>query len=126
MQRRITSTRAGLAAGAVVLTLVTAACSSSTKTTGGGGSAPPAATGASTVHVKNFAFAPSTITVKSGAKVTWVFDDSAKHNVTASDKKFTSQDLSSGGTFSYTFTTPGTYNYICTIHQYMSAKVIVQ
>ncbi|HEV7192999.1 MAG TPA: cupredoxin family copper-binding protein [Jatrophihabitantaceae bacterium] len=118
--------RVTILAGSAVLCLATAACSSSTKSTGGGGSAPPATTGASTVHVKNFSFNPSTITVKTGAKVTWIFDDTANHNVTAGDKSFKSSDLSSGGTYSFTFNKAGTYSYICSIHQYMTAKVVVQ
>jgi plastocyanin len=31
-----------------------------------------------------------------------------------------------GETFSYTFTIPGTYNYMCTFHQGMNGSVVVQ
>jgi plastocyanin len=120
------SARVTILATSAIICLTTAACSSSSKSTSSGGSTPPAATGASTVHVKNFSFNPGAITVKTGAKVTWIFDDSAKHNVTADDKSFKSADLSSGGSYSFTFNKAGTYSYICSIHQYMTAKVIVQ
>ena len=128
LHARSISVRTAAVAGAVALCLGTAACSSSSKATGGG-STPPAATGANgapTVHVKNFTFDPGTVTIKSGAKVTWVFEDSSKHNVTATDKSFKSADLSSGGTYSTTFNTAGTYSYFCSIHQYMTGKVIVR
>ena len=36
-----------------------------------------------------------------------------------------SDTLNKGGTYSHTFTTPGTYDYYCTIHPYMKASVEV-
>ena len=119
---------ARLLAGVAVLVAVvalSAACSSSTKTSGGGGTS--ASTGGSNaVAVKNFSFEPQKLSVPVGTKVTWTFDDSAKHNVTASDQSFKSTDLSSGATYSFTFNKAGTYNYICTIHQYMTGSVTVK
>ena len=75
------------------------------------------------MDVKNFAFSPKSLSVAVGTKVTWTFDDDVLHNVTASDSSFKSADLSSGKTYSYTFNKAGTYNYICTIHQYMTGTV---
>jgi plastocyanin len=110
--------------GVLALMLFASACGSSKKAVGGG--AATSGTSTTTIHVKNFAFDPKTVTVSVGAKLTWVFDDSAKHNVTASDKSFASGDLSSGKTFTYTFNKAGTYNYLCTIHQYMTATVVAR
>ena len=78
------------------------------------------------VEVKDFKFTPGTITIKKGQKVTWKFDDSAQHNVTADDKKFASKDLANGQTYSETFNTVGSYSYVCTIHQYMRGTVTVK
>ena len=39
---------------------------------------------------------------------------------------FTSGNLANGKTYSFTFTTPGTYAYHCAIHTYMKATIIVQ
>ena len=78
------------------------------------------------MDVKNFAFAPSNLTVAKGATVTWKFDDSAQHNVTSSDGSFKSTDQSSGGTYTHTFNTAGTYNYICSIHQFMKGTITVK
>jgi plastocyanin len=33
--------------------------------------------------------------------------------------------LAPGATFSFTFTNPGTYNYLCTIHTFMTGTVTV-
>ena len=88
----------------------------------------PAAPAAATVHVtiKGFAFNPATITVAPGTTVVWTQQDSAPHTVTSDTNAWTaSNPLSTGQTFSHVFTTPGTYAYHCSIHPYMTAKVIV-
>jgi plastocyanin len=109
-------------------------CSSSSKPSGGGattarGSASAgssATTAPDTVEIKNFSFSPMSLTVPVGTKVTWKFDDSAQHTVSADDKSFVSPAMSNGQTYSYTFTKAGTYQYICSIHQYMKGTVVVQ
>jgi plastocyanin len=77
------------------------------------------------VEVKNFSFSPMDLTVTAGTTVTWKFDDSAQHTVKASDGSFTSPALSNGKTFSFKFTKPGKYSYICSIHQYMTGTITV-
>jgi plastocyanin len=101
----------------------TANTSTAVTTTGGGGSASSSGT---LVHVKNFAFNPKDLSVSVGTKVTWEFDDSTSHNVTASDNSFSSDDLNSGAKFSFTFNKAGTYSYMCTIHPQMKATVVVK
>ncbi len=80
------------------------------------------------VDIKNFAFSPATITIKKGSKVTWTNQDSAKHDVTpveTSENFEASELLARGESYSYTFDTVGTYDYICSPHPYMKAKVVV-
>jgi amicyanin len=78
------------------------------------------------VTIKNFAFNPSTIMVKPGTKVTWTNQDEDAHTVTfQSNLKVASSPLQGDQSFSYTFQTPGTYSYICSIHPFMHGKVIV-
>jgi plastocyanin len=79
------------------------------------------------VAIKNFAFVPTTLTVKVGAKVVWTNDDSDAHTVTSqgSGGALNSKAMNTGDTFSYTFTSPGTYSYLCTIHPFMTASVTV-
>jgi plastocyanin len=81
-----------------------------------------------TIQVKNFAFSPSALSVAKGTTVTWKFDDSTAHTATADNGEFGSPKagLANGKTYSFTFNTPGTYNYICTFHQYMKGSVTVK
>ena len=80
---------------------------------------------ANTVIIQGNAFTPDTLTVKVGTKVTWTNNDSYAHTVTANNKVFDSGNLGGGQSFSYTFTRTGTYAYYCTIHPFMTAKVVV-
>jgi plastocyanin len=85
----------------------------------------PASAQAVSIAIKNFAFNPSQITVKAGTKVTWTNNDSATHTVTSDNGTFNSGDVNPGGSYSFTFTNPGTYQYHCSIHPNMTASVIV-
>jgi plastocyanin len=118
--RRLVGTAVALLTAGVFIS----GCGSSGKPAGGGASSVPAG-GSPVVHVKNFSFDPQKLTVRAGTKVTWEFDDSAQHTVTASNNAFKSGDLSSGATYSTVFNTAGTYSYLCSIHQYMTGTVIV-
>jgi plastocyanin len=79
------------------------------------------------VQIKNFAFSPATLTVKAGTTVTWTNQDTDAHTVTStgSGGPLKSAALSTGQTYTYTFTTAGTYSYLCTIHPFMTATVTV-
>jgi amicyanin len=116
---------------AVALLLVgtVAACGSSSS--GGSPSPGSGSSGTSgsghTVAIQGFAFKPATLTVKAGTKVTFTNDDSTPHTATSSGSStINSGSLSKGQTYTVTFTKPGTYNYICTFHQFMHGTVIVQ
>jgi plastocyanin len=79
------------------------------------------------VKIDNFAFMPAELTVAAGTTVEWVNQDDIPHTVVSDDKKtFKSKALDTDDKFSFTFNTPGTYNYFCSIHPKMTAKVIVQ
>ena len=77
------------------------------------------------VIIKDFAFSPSTLTVREGTTVTWTNDDGVDHTVSATDRSFTSDELQQGATFQFTFTTPGPHTYICAIHPDMTGTVTV-
>ncbi|MFE8945001.1 cupredoxin domain-containing protein [Streptomyces sp. NPDC007856] len=79
------------------------------------------------VAIKNFAFSPATLQVKAGTTVTWANQDTDAHTVTsaASGGLLHSAALATHAAYSYTFTKPGTYSYICTIHPFMTATVEV-
>lgn len=90
---------------------------------------PAPATGAASILIKNFVFSPETLTVRTGTTVTWTNQDTAPHQI-ASDAgapvAFSSGPLSTGATYQFTFTSPGTYPYHCSIHPTMKAAIMVQ
>jgi plastocyanin len=85
--------------------------------------APPAA---ATVHIKNFAFVPATVTVAPGTTVTFVNDDQEPHTVTATNHSFDSEGLDTNQTRKHTFATAGAYAYFCEMHPYMHGTVTVK
>jgi plastocyanin len=78
------------------------------------------------VQIDQYAFLPQRVTVKAGTTVTWSNDDDDSHTVASSSKLFKSKALDTGDKFSFTFTTPGTYAYICSVHPYMTGTVVVE
>lgn len=93
--------------------------------TQGGASAP--AGGGAAVQIVNFEFQPQKLTVKAGTTVTWTNQDTAIHEIKDTSPLATpvSQDLAQGATFSITYDQPGSYSYICGIHNYMTGSVDV-
>ena len=77
------------------------------------------------VNIDNFAFAPATLTVSAGSTVTWTNHDEEPHTVAASDGSFHSPGMGTGATFSHTFSTAGTFDYVCSIHPMMHGTVVV-
>jgi plastocyanin len=78
------------------------------------------------VTIDNFSFTPQDVTVKAGTTVTWVNQDDVPHTVVSNDKKFKSKALDTDDKFSFTFNDPGTYEYYCSVHPKMTAKVTVK
>lgn len=76
------------------------------------------------VTIRNFSFSPSAITVHRGDSVTWAWrSGSTSHNVTGA--RFHSR-TQTHGSFTVRFTHAGTFSYHCTIHPFMTGKVIVR
>ena len=78
------------------------------------------------VKIDNFTFAPQRLVVKAGTTVTWINEDDVPHTVASSSKLFKSKALDTGDKFSFTFTTPGTYAYFCSVHPHMTGAVVVE
>lgn len=77
-------------------------------------------------------FTPNVLNVKAGTTVKFVNTDGNAHTVSSvkkgtveSDGMFDSGVLTAGKTFAYTFSKPGTYEYICLIHTHMRGVVKV-
>ena len=82
--------------------------------------------GDASVTIQNFDFHPMAVTVPVGATVTWKNMDGEPHTVTSTDGSFRSEALDEDDTYSHTFTKPGVYKYLCTIHPKMVAMVTVK
>jgi plastocyanin/uncharacterized membrane protein len=89
----------------------------------GGGSQPES----EAVMITDYKYSPAKITVPAGSKVTWMNHDADAHTITSkSGGPLSSSNLAKGGTFAYTFSTPGTYDHHCAIHPQMTGTVTVQ
>jgi plastocyanin len=71
------------------------------------------------------AYQPAQLTVLAGQTVTWRNAGLGPHTVTADAGQFDSGTLQAGATFSYAFSTPGTYLYSCMVHPTMHGSVVV-
>jgi plastocyanin len=77
-----------------------------------------------TVILKGLSFSPETLRIHRGDTVTWKWEDApTPHNVTSS--KFHSSSTRTTGSYTVRFNHAGTFNYHCTIHSFMKAKIIV-
>jgi nitrite reductase (NO-forming) len=102
------------------------------------------ASGSAVVVIQNYAFTPAKLTITAGTTVTWTNKDSVGHTVTEgnpespkspSGRVFDSSHGTSGAdvitippgqSWSFTFTTPGEYDYYCIPHPYMTGHISVQ
>ncbi len=108
-------------AQAPTLTPTSSIASAAAPTIGAPPSALPNTTSAAAVSIVTSSYRPATITVPVGTTVTWTNNDSIQHTVTSGVPNspsglFDSGTLNTGQTFSFTFTSPGTYSYYCRIH----------
>jgi plastocyanin len=85
----------------------------------------PSAPTEASVSVGDNLYAPETITVAVGGRVTWTWTGRRRHNVTLSEGSIFPPKTS--GTFSHRFLTAGTYTYQCLVHgERMKGTVIVR
>ena len=98
-------------------------CSSSSNDMSGNN---PGVPGANEVWMQNTAFNPASKTITAGTTITWTNKDASIHDVTSDTGVFTSPAMGQNATFSFTFTTAGTYHYTCLHHAgIMKGTVIV-
>ena len=121
--------------------------SDATGTTGDATGGDPAAVtcvagdgGDGTVDIEDFQFQPDEITVAAGESVTWVNQDSTPHAIWSEERSTGSrlwqsvgadvdalapENLAEGVASTCTFPEPGTYAYLCGIHNTMVGTVVV-
>ncbi len=125
---------------------ILAGCASTggTTTSGGGSSASPTATSAPTATATtnanattvkiigasgNYSFQPASVTIKVGSTVMWVNNSSVPHTSTSDSGSAVTWDSSAistgGGSYSFTFSKPGTYAYHCSFHPFMHGVIVV-
>ena len=100
-----------------VFVVLSAACGGSSDSGG------PSSGSARAITISNFEFAPETLEVRVGDRVTVENKDSAEHTVTAADKSFDTGRFASG-TRTFTVTKPGRFEYICEVHPFMTHRFI--
>jgi plastocyanin len=79
------------------------------------------------IEIKDFAFNPQSITVKSGEKITWINRDEEPHTVVSVGKQFKkSSALDTDQTYTIVAGAPGTYSYFCSVHPKMTGTIVVE
>ena len=78
------------------------------------------------MKIDNFTFNPQQITVKAGDTVTWVNHDDIPHTVTSKTMAFRSKAMDTDDKFSFTFATPGSFAYFCSLHPHMTGSIVVE
>lgn len=78
------------------------------------------------VIIQGDAFSPVILTVPINTTVKWTNNDAVNHTISSETGLFESGVITHGGTYSFQFTSAGTYSYHCTIHPFMTGKIVVQ
>lgn len=81
------------------------------------------------VAVQDFAFAPAIVSITVGTSVVWeVRKDPEQHTVTPVEPGSfaASGQLSAGDDYPVQFSDPGRYDYVCSLHPFMTGTVIVE
>lgn len=110
-------TRLRLVIPAAALVVAAAGC-------GDAGSSEPVAT-TEVSMAKSYRFDPKVIEIEAGQTVTWTNDDNFTHTVRVDGQE--DHEVGRGDSVSIAFDAPGTYHYVCTLHeQDMDGQVIVE
>lgn len=81
-----------------------------------------------TVVLEDVEFKPSSVRIKRGDTVRWVWrDGSTPHNVRSrGSRRFKSSSTKTRGRHAVRFSRAGTYRYVCTVHIGMDGRVVVR
>ena len=70
-------------------------------------------------------YTPVSTSVAAGQTVTWTNSGAFAHDAAATDGSWKTPLLDTGASGTVTFSTPGTYTYICTPHPWMLGTIVV-
>lgn len=76
-----------------------------------------------TVRIKNFVFAPRTLTVHAGDTIRWINNDIVPHTATADDESWDTGELKRGQSGEIKVRADMTLNYFCRFHPMMKANL---
>ncbi len=85
----------------------------------------PALAATHTIVIDGTAFSPASVTVHRGDRVTWVNKDPFPHTATATGA-FDSGSIAAGASWTWVANKSGTFDYVCTLHPTMKARLRVQ
>ncbi len=77
------------------------------------------------MKVEDFQFNPVVVDITAGGQVHWTWMGSASHSVTSTGSGPLGSPTQQSGTYTFTFPTPGRYDFFCTVHPFMTGSVIV-
>lgn len=83
-------------------------------------------TGMLDVNIANFVFGPARAATTAGKPITWTNTDDSPHQISIEGKNQRTAVLLKGESAALTFTEPGIYNYICSLHPGMKGQVEVK
>jgi plastocyanin len=79
------------------------------------------------VNISDYLFAPATLTVPTGTKVTFHNEDATAHTATSKQPgAFDTDSIDPGKSATVTFSQPGTFAYYCVFHPFMKGTVEVE
>ena len=81
---------------------------------------------ANEITIDNFTFTPKELTVAVGTTVKWVNHDDIPHTVVEKKTTFRSKALDTDDSYSFTFSSAGTFDYFCGLHPHMVGQIIVK
>ncbi len=81
---------------------------------------------AAKVSIVNFMFELAQLTITAGQNVAWVNNDGAPHGIAFKDGAPGMDLMLPGQSFSRGFAKPGIYDYVCSVHPYMTGRVTVR
>jgi len=121
--------RVRIATGVLVLggALLFVALGGGSESVSPGSSVSSGSSAGTSITISNFMFSPMSMTVQPGATISVTNKDSATHTLTASGPGgFNTGNISHNQTKTFRAPMkPGTYQYICNIHQYMMGTIKV-
>jgi plastocyanin len=82
--------------------------------------------GGGTIDVEDFSFSPANVSIRTGARLDWLFAGDELHNVTLANGPagFSSPNLDRDRAFGYEFEKPGTYRLYCALHPVGMASTV--